>query len=83
MRYLCEVDKLSDENFHQYHSTFLNSKNTIPLLPKEVPKVKEDLIKNQLLDIVKVGKLYPDPEEAVRGGLDLHELNELLDYQVR
>lgn len=81
MRYLCEIEKLSDENFHRYHSTFLNSKNTIQLLPEEVPKVKEDLIRSQLLEIIKVGKLYHDPEEVVRGGLDIHELNELLDYQ--
>lgn len=83
LRYLCEIDKLSDENFHRYHSTFLNSKNTIQLLPEEVPKVKEDLIRSQLLEIIKVGKLYHDPEEVIRGGLDIHELNELLDYQVR
>ena len=45
--------------------------------------MKEDLIRKQLLEIIKVGKLYHDPEEVIQGGLDIHELNELLDYQVR
>ena len=83
MRYLVEIDRLSEDNFREYHSTFLNAKNTIPLLPEEVAKVKENLISEQLKEIVKVGKLYPDPEEAVRAGLDVHELNDFLDYQVR